>query len=147
MKLSRFLPLLVALGFAAPVAVFAAEATDGETAARITALDIAGAFSNDGYKIRDGHWAGTLKPKEKFVSMLVNLYAGNQYYFSLGTEKPAKVALAVFDETGKKASGDPFREGEKTAAGVAPTVSGPYYVTLRLLEGEATSFCLLYSYK
>src|SRR5882757_4165508 len=65
----------------APAPSFAGEDTDAETTARISALDVAGAFSNDGFKIRDGHWAGTLKPKEKAILMTVNLYAGNQYFF------------------------------------------------------------------
>ena len=35
--------------------------TDAEVEARKTALDLAGAFSNEGFKIRDGHWCGTVK--------------------------------------------------------------------------------------
>ena len=32
--------------------------TDAEVQARKDALDVAGAFANDGFKIRDGHWCG-----------------------------------------------------------------------------------------
>src|SRR5438874_712466 len=47
--------------------------TDKEVAARAVALELAGAFSNDGFKLRDGHWAGTLGPNESKV-IAVNLY-------------------------------------------------------------------------
>ena len=101
--MTKFLLSLLAAACTALV-VHAADDTNAQTDARVNALDIAGAFSNDGYKIRDGHWAGTLASKDKAQVMLVNLYAGNQYYFSLGTEKPATVALAVYDERAKKSA-------------------------------------------
>ena len=34
--------------------------TDAEVNARKNALDVAGAFTNDGFKLRDGHWCGML---------------------------------------------------------------------------------------
>ncbi len=126
---------------------FAGTDTDAETTARISALDVAGAFSNDGFKIRDGHWAGTLKPKEKAIFMTVNLYAGNQYFFAMGTQTDARVALAVYDESGKKVSTETWMDGNKFATSVAPSASGPYYVSLRLPEGDPATFCLLYCYK
>ena len=36
--------------------------TNDEVAARNTALELAGAFGNDGFKLRDGNWAGTIAP-------------------------------------------------------------------------------------
>jgi hypothetical protein len=130
--------------------LLAAPESEGEVAAREVALELAGAFSNDGYKIRDGHWSGTLQPKAAQV-ITVNLYAGNQYYFSLGsTDKAKKVAVSVFDETGKPVAGEEFfQEPEKfrAAAGVSPVASGPYYVSVQLLDGAAAEFCLIYSYK
>src|SRR3954451_15016580 len=75
--------------------------SDKEVQAHRDILDLAGAFSNDGFKIRDGHWAGTLKPKDNVV-VAVNLYAGNQYWCAVGAVEPAKkVDVAVYDETGK----------------------------------------------
>ena len=127
--------------------VSAIDDSDAETNARISALDVAGAFSNEGFKIRDGHWAGPLKPKDKAQLMTVNLYAGNQYYFVLGTEKEAHIVLAVYDETGKKVSTDTWADGNKFATSVAPAASGPLYVSVRLADGDPTTFCLLYTYK
>ena len=87
------LSILTAYGFV----VTALAETDKEVAARKAALDLAGAFSNDGFKIRDGHWSGMIRPKEHTL-IAVNLYAGNHYWFSVGaTEKAKKLAVAVYD--------------------------------------------------
>src|ERR1700720_1350932 len=76
--------------------------TDQEVDARKGALDLAGAFSNDGFKMRDGHWSGTIKPRDHAL-VAVNLYAGNQYWFSVGATEPAKkIAVNVYDENGKQ---------------------------------------------
>jgi hypothetical protein len=122
--------------------------TDGEVAAREVALELAGAFSNDGYKIRDGHYSGQLQLHTPKI-VVVNLYAGNQYYFSLGaTDKAKKVSVTVYDETGKEVDGEElFTQKSRAAAGVSPVFSGPYYAKVELLEGDPTDFCLIYSYK
>jgi hypothetical protein len=122
--------------------------TDGEVASREIALELAGAFSNDGYKIRDGHYSGQLQLHVPRI-VVVNLYAGNQYYFSLGaTDKAKKISVIVYDETGKEVDGEElFQEKTRAAAGVSPVASGPYYAKVELLEGEPTDFCLIYSYK
>ena len=122
--------------------------TDGQVAAREVALELAGGFTNDGYKIRDGHWSGELKPSAT-QTLTVNLYAGNQYYFSLGaTDKAKKVSVVVYDETGKSVPEEQFfQDKQRAAAGVSPVASGPYYVAIKVAEGEATDFCLVYSYK
>ena len=127
--------------------VFAAEKSDDEVNARKVALDLAGAFSNDGFKLRDGHWTGSLAPGKGAV-IQVNLFAGNEYWFSLGaTTKAKKVSVSIFDETGKPIEYEPYQEGASAAAGFAPDASGPYLVKVEELEGEPSGFCLLYSYK
>lgn len=121
--------------------------TDGEVQARKVAMDLAGAFSNDGFKLRDGHWDGQLEPGKSQV-IQVNLYAGNEYWFSLGATADAKkLAVSVYDELGQPVEFEPYSEGQSAAAGFAPTVSGPYYLKLELLEGTPASFSLIYSYK
>ena len=140
--------VLLASACLLPAPRLRAAETDGQVAAREVALELAGAFSNDGYKIRDGHWAGVLQPGKPQV-ITVNLYAGNQYYFSLGaTDKAKKVAVVVFDENGKPVPEEQYhQEAVRAAAGVSAIASGPYYVSVTLLEGEPADFCLLYSYK
>lgn len=118
-----------------------------DVSARSRALDLAGAFSNDGYKIRDGYWPGELEPsKPGFIE--VNLFAGNEYWFSAAALSPArKIAVSVFDEKGKPVTGEVYEDGPVAAAGFVPEVSGRYFIKVALLEGEKSQFCLLYSYK
>ncbi len=121
--------------------------SDAEVQARKEALDVAGAFSNEGFKIRDGHWCGALKPHDHAL-VAVNLYSGNQYWFSAGATGPVKkIAVSVYDETGKPVTTETYSNGEKAAAGFSPASSGQYYVAVDLLEGEPGTFCLVYSYK
>jgi hypothetical protein len=127
--------------------VLAAPETDAEVSAHKAALDLAGAFSNEGFKIRDGHWTGTIKPHEHAL-IAVNLYAGNQYWFSVGaTEAAKKLAVNVYDETGKLVETESYNEGDKAAAGFSPTSSGQYYVMVDVVDGDESSVCLVYSYK
>lgn len=147
-------PLLLAVLLGLPLLPAApAHAAEAEEAvnARSLALDLAGAFSNDGYKIRDGHWTGSLKPGGEGQVLTVNLYAGNQYYFALGAgAKAKKLGLTVFDETGRPVPGaQVYQDADRAlvAAGVSPLASGPYFVQVRLLEGEPSDFCLVYTYK
>jgi hypothetical protein len=121
--------------------------TDAEVRARKDALGVAGAFSNDGFKIRDGHWCGVVKPHDHAL-VAVNLYSGNQYWFSAAAAEPAKkIAVSVYDETGKQVTTESYNNGERAAAGFAPANSGQYFVSVNLVEGEEGSFCLVYSYK
>jgi hypothetical protein len=137
------LTILATLALSAP----ALAETDQEVAARQVALELAGAFSNDGFKLRDGHWTGTLARGESKV-IAVNLYAGNEYWFSAGaTEKAKKIAVEVFDETGAPVAGEKFNSGTKAASGVSVDNSGEYFVRVRLEEGEPAGVCFLYSYK
>ena len=125
---------------------FSAE-TDREVQAHKVVLDLAGAFSNEGFKMRDGHWTGSVKSNESAL-VAVNLYAGNQYWFSVGAVEPAKkIEVAVYDETGKRVQTEGYNDGDKAAAGFTPTSSGQYYVSVNLLEGAESTYCLVYSYK
>jgi hypothetical protein len=143
MKISiLFLSILLAIGNPA-----ARAESDKEVEAHKAVLDLAGAFSNEGFKMRDGHWTGTIKTNEHAL-IAVNLYAGNQYWFSVGAVEPAKkVEVTLYDENGKLVPTESYDEGQRAAAGYSPTSSGQYYVSVGLLEGDASSFCLVYSYK
>ena len=118
-----------------------------DVSARSKALELAGAFSNDGYKIRDGYWPGEIEPnRPQFLE--VNLFSGNEYWFSAAVNPPGrKIAVGVFNELGKPADFQTYEDGQVAAAGFVPEVSGRYYVKLTLVEGEKAQFCLLYSYK
>lgn len=137
----------IALGSLALAPQRANAATDEEVAARKTVLDLAGAFSNDGFKLRDGNFSGVIHPHENVIAQ-VNLYAGNQYWFSVGaTDQAKKMLVTVFDENGKPVPTEPYADASKAAAGFSPDASGSYYVRIQELEGEPANFCLIYSYK
>ena len=121
--------------------------TDAEVNARKNALDVAGAFTNDGFKLRDGHWCGTLKAHDHAL-IAVNLYAGNQYWFAVGSADPVKkIAVNIYDETGRLLTTEHYEGGDRAAAGFSPNDSGQYFVSVDLVEGGSSSFCLIYSYK
>jgi hypothetical protein len=136
--------IAIALLLVATVAI-AAE-NDDETRARKAAFDVAGAFSNDGFKTRDGYWAGRVAPRERTL-VAVNLYAGNQYWFSAGAaDDGKKIAVELFDEGGRQVTADNYNSGGAAAAGVSPTNSGQYFVSLTVAD-QPTTCCLIYSYK
>jgi hypothetical protein len=140
--------LFLSLAVAALSAASALAApTDDEVAARRTALEVAGAFGNDGFKLRDGNWTGMVEiGKPKVIQ--VNLYAGNQYWFTLGSVPAAKkVKVTVYDEAGKPVEIDPYEEVSVAAAGFSPETSGSFYVKVEEIEGSPAAFCLVYSYK
>ena len=133
--------------FALSASVVLRADTDAEVNARKDALELAGAFGNDGFKIRDGHSCGVLKPHDHAL-IAVNLYAGNQYWFSVGTTEPLKkVAVRLYDESGKQMNTENLDEGNKAAVGFAPENSGQYFVSVDSVEDQEGSFCLVYSYK
>jgi hypothetical protein len=143
-KRAAFLATLIACAATA----FVWAETDDEVEAHKQVLDLTGAFTNEGFKLRDGHWAGQIKPKERAV-IAVNLYAGNQYWFSAAAAnaKAKKIAVDLYDESGKPMTTENYSEGERASAGFSPTASGQYFVAVSLVEGEPSTVCLVYSYK
>jgi hypothetical protein len=142
----RFLSFFAVVALALP-SLRAAE-NDKEVEARKVALELAGAFSNDGFKIRDGHWSGTVKGGERAL-VAVNLYAGNQYWFSVGADdKAAKLAVRLHDENGKPLTVEDYQGDATAAAGFSPTVSGQYFISVAPDATDAAgTYCLVYSYK
>jgi len=119
---------------------------DDLVAARRDALELAGAWANDGFRLREIYWSGTVGNGETRV-VQVNLYAGNQYWFTAATRGAEKVSVNLFDETGTPVRSENYQEGPRSAAGFAPGTSGPYFVKVEGTEGRPSAFCLIYSYK
>jgi hypothetical protein len=115
---------------------------------RSAALELAGAFANDGYKVRDGYLTQLLT-KESPILLEVNLFNGNEYWFSAAAapQAPQKIDVTVFDSQGKIVDQQKFDEGFRYAAGFEPTASGQYFVKVSLSEGDSTPVTLVYSYK
>src|SRR5438045_8941408 len=97
--------------------------------------------------MRDGPRGDRLKPHDPPLLSLPP-YAGNQYWIAVGATHPAKqIAVNLYDETGKLLPADHYDGGDRAAAGFSPTASGQYFVSVDLVEGGSSSFCLIYSYK
>jgi hypothetical protein len=121
--------------------------TDDQVSTRSDVIDFAGAFQNDGFKIRDGNFFGKVSKDHPQV-VAVNLYSGNAYWFTVSTgQKVEKLKVSLFDDTGKPVSYLPYESDTRAAAGFSPNASGLYYVKVALEEGQPVSFCLIYSYK
>jgi len=131
-----------------PAAIQATPAPQGESSEpRSRVLELAGAFGNEGYKLRDGFWFGALEPG-KPVLIEVNLFAGNEYWFCLAANEQArKIQVSVFDENGRPVQGNHYQEGPTAAAGIVAEVSGRYFIRLELREGTTADACFLYAYK
>lgn len=141
--LTLTLALSLAVGHAQPPP----EPSDAAVASRQTALTLAGAFSNEGFKLRDGFWTDTLAAGEAKL-IQVNLCSGNQYWFSVGgAEETNKMAVYVYDEAGKPLAAEAYQQGASAAAGYEADVSGPYYIQVKNLGAAPVTFCLIYSYK
>jgi hypothetical protein len=142
--MKRILLLLVLLSGAA--VLFGAE-TDEQAKAHSDVLDLAGAFQNDGFKIRDGTWFAQVS-KEHAQAIQVNLYTGNAYWFSAAdADSSAALTVSVFDDHGNPVEVQNYQKDNKAAAGFSPDASGLYYVEVSSSGPAATTFCLIYSYK
>jgi len=121
--------------------------SDAEVDARRSALELAGAFQNDGFKVRDGHWVGKLKPNQSQL-VAVNLYAGNAYWFLVaGGPGSGEVSVDLLDESGQPVDAMPYQEETRAGAGYIPEYSGQFYVRVKLGEGKEVPVCLVYSFK
>lgn len=128
------------------------------TESRRMALETAGAFQNDGFRIRDGEWSASLS-KGAPVFLQVTLFAGENYWFVAASQATgALLRVTVYDASGKPVKTELWHneanaEGTRSAAGVAPTQSGKYFIgvegmkkTNRPTEGSL-DFSLVYCYK
>jgi hypothetical protein len=127
--------------------LIATESADNEVAMRSDVLDLAGAFQNDGFKIRDGVWYAKAS-REHPATIEVNLYSGNAYWFSAAGPKSATgLKITIYDYAGHPVPFEPYGSQNKAASGFSPDASGLYYVRVSSTDSQPTSFCLIYSYK
>ena len=109
------------------------------TEARRLALESAGAFTNEGFRIRDAEWAFTLNKGTK-AFLQVTLFAGNHYWFVTASPNPgAKLRVTLYDRIGNPLKTQQWQEmgehgGSRAAAGIAPERSGRYFVGVEILD-------------
>jgi hypothetical protein len=138
--------LVIAVVMSGPATLFGADTAE-QTTAHSEVLDLAGAFQNDGFKIRDGTWYAQIS-KDHPQTIQVNLYSGNAYWFSVADANGSTaVSVSVFDDHGNPVEVQSYQKDNKAAAGFSPDASGLYYVEVSSSAPAATTFCLIYSYK
>lgn len=110
-------------------------------------MDLAGALSNDGFKMRDRVWSGKIEPGEP-RRLAVNLFRGNSYYFCAAADPEIKtVKVSLFGPDGGAVAGLDHREPGLGAVGVTAETTGRYFVQIETSGGPASGFCLLYLFK
>ena len=100
--------ILILLFTLASLPARSAAVPDDEVAAHKIALDLAGAFSNDGFKLRDGNWVVAPSSPRRASSSRVNLYA----------EQLPILVLRRRDRQGEEAARHRFRRDRPRSAGL-----------------------------
>jgi hypothetical protein len=137
---------VVGVLFSGTPALFGTE-TDEQTKTHSEVLDLAGAFQNDGFKLRDGTWYAQVSQGHP-QTIQVNLYSGNAYWFSVADANDSTgLTVSVFDDHGNPVEVQSYQKDNKAAAGFSPDASGLYYVEVSSSAPAASTFCLIYSYK
>ena len=114
---------------------------------RARLFGLGGALSNQGFRLRDGFWAGRLE-KTQPQYLTVNLFAGNHYWFcATTTEVDNGLKLTLFDPEGDPVPVLEHEEEGMVAGGVTAGTTGGYIVQLETFRGPPTEFCLLYLFK
>jgi len=141
---NRHLSMLLAAAI-----LFGASLALGDSAitCRRAALELAGAWANDGFRLREQSWAGVL-PNGKPALARVNLLAGNRYWFSAATNAAStELSIRIYAEIGTPVSVEIHQDGPLVAAGFSPSESGTYLIAVSESHGTPVPFCLIYSYK
>ena len=138
--------LLTAL-LATAAALTGRPADDAVITCHRAAFDLAGAWTNDGFRLRAQQWVGTL-PAGKPALARVNLLAGNRYWFTAATNAASTtLSLTIYSDSGAPVTSDNYQDGPVAAAGFAPPASGSYIIAISESNGTPVPFCLIYSYK
>jgi hypothetical protein len=138
--------------FTALVAIGAAlntgkPADDAAITCQRAALDLAGAWTNDGFRLRAHPWIGTL-PEGGLALARMNLFAGNRYWFTAATNAASTtLVVQIYTASGTPITADTHSDGPLAAAGFAPEASGTYIIGISESGGVPVPFCLVYSYK
>jgi hypothetical protein len=125
----------------------AAPAADPMAAYHHAALEFAGQWKQEGFRVRDSRWTGTFTPGKTAV-IRVSLLAGNRYWFSAAAGSAAGgISVSIFSEDGTPAAIESRRDGSRAAAGFEPPEGGVYFVRIEPSQASAAPFCLVLSYK
>lgn len=109
--------------------------------------DLAGMLGNEGFKLRDGAWSGSLQGT-KPQRLDVNLFAGNQYWFCAATSASGETPdLVLRDPSGQPVEMVRLAKDGIAAAGVTAAATGRYILEVKGPSTGTREFCLLYLFK
>ena len=125
------------------------------TESRRLALKAAGAFTKEGFRIRDAEWAFSIA-KDAPLFLQMTLFAENHYWFIAATPSPGtRLRLTLFDGLGHPQKSEQWQDsgehdGSRAIVGIAPEKSGAYFVGVELMEAASNQpldCSLVYAYK
>src|SRR5258708_1018860 len=120
-----------------PPAIFAS--VDPTTVyARAFALLAAEPYVEQGFHLREDHWAGDLASGET-KAVTQQLVKANEYWVWMGTEvEHAKVSVHIYNSDGKLAEQpDSWAKGHFAAAHIIPKTTGSYFIIVSVEESPA----------
>ena len=113
------------------------------------ALEAATPYVNDGYVVREEHWAGWLA-KGKQSSIQHQLFGGNDYWFWLASdEETAKLSIHVYDNKGNLVDAEAWTKGYMAGVRVQAKRTGTYYIVFQVDDTKLkrTRWAVAYGYK
>lgn len=113
------------------------------------AHEAASQYVKKGFSVREDAWGGDLGVKDQ-QAVSAQLFKGNDYWFSLGTDvKGAVLTVHLYDSQGKLVEAESWQKGRFAGARIAPEKTGTYYaiVTVEKSPQERTGWALVYAYK
>jgi hypothetical protein len=133
--------LLAILALAANVLVRAE--TDAEIGARKDAADVARAFSNEGFMLRDGHWCGVVKPHEHSLLAVESLCRQSILVLCRSRQAGEKTRGERAVRPENKPARKNYNDGAKAAAGFLRwTAVNALFPSMCLKAREAASASL-----
>lgn len=109
-------------------------------------MEMAGAFTKDGFKVRNADWAFTLEKKTPLF-LRVTLFTGNHYWFAVASPgSGVTLQVTLYDTKGHPVKAEGWQDsgthdGSRAASGIVPTQSGEYFVGVENL-GNSTDLPL-----
>jgi hypothetical protein len=113
------------------------------------ALEAATPYVNEGYAVREEHWAGWLA-KGKQSSIQHQLFGGNDYWFWLASdEETAKLSVHIYDSKGNLVDAEAWSKGSMAGVRVQPKRTGTYYIVFQVEDTKLkrTRWAIAYGYK
>jgi hypothetical protein len=115
-----------------------------------SALQTTAPYAKQGYSVHEeDEWGGDLGVNER-KAIGLTLLKGTDYWFCLAADSDnARVAIHVYDERGRSAEVDAWRNGSHAAARTLSLVNASYYIVVEVTASpaERTHWAMVYASK